>query len=838
MACNDFVVGTIAVGNSPLGIQIISGGTKVYVSNLSDNSISIIDAATSGTTTLNLPGQPRQIAWNGTNKALIPLVNISQVVTVNTDTATTGTTITVGGNPFGVVYDSVHDYFYVGNGGAGAGNTISVISGASDTVIATITGGTSPYGMAWDSTNDRVYVANENGPTVSVIDTNTNTITQTISGFTRPYGVAFNTNNDKIYVTEVTGGTFDTYVRVIDTSTNTITGTILLGEQGGYELGFDAVHNRIYVANSQSNTVSIIDCNTDTLCNTLSVSNGPFDTVYNPTDNYTYVTNSNSGQVTLIEIVPDPTPTPTNTLTSTPTPTPTLTETLPIDTPTPTPTNTVTSTPTSTPTVTPTTSVTSTPSNTPTLTVTATEVEDSFTLSACCDGTVYTVVNVQGTLTVGNTYIISGITGLDVSCYTVTSDTVGPLPYYDGSSAMYMEQIDCNDVDCPTCPTPTPTISQTSTPTPTPTPTLTSTPTSTPTQTLTASPQVTFTPTPTTSVTSSPTPTPTATDFCAPKTLTISVFDTTPTPSPTPTNTPTPSGTNAINILSSCYWVINNAGFLCNDVKRIQDCITGNFYYTTEPLIFGMDLITSGTTFAGEVNGLYRCLTYVDDADGSATDTISNISAIYTGGCSTCITTPTPTPSNTATVTPTPSVTPTLTPTTTSSGELFFVYSSCTISNTMIVQTIQAPGITEGQVLQYSGFCWTYVGNFVDYIPPAGFVVYNYTGNYLSGASGPFTSCAECILPTPTPTLTARAWNVTWAWSTSCFPCELTDGGISTTLYTVPSVSTLTDGVYVYTDAALTIPFSSGRYFRSGNLIFKTLTGGEINQHCVFGGSC
>jgi hypothetical protein len=44
--------------------------------------------------------------------------------------------------------------------------------------------------------------------------------------------------------------------------------------------------------------------------------------------------------------------------------------------------------------------------------------------------------------------------------------------------------------------------------------------------------------------------------------------------------------------------------------------------------------------------------------------------------------------------------------------------------------------------------------------------------------------------------------------------------------------------VYVYTDAALTIPFSSGRYFRSGNLIFKTLTGGEINQHCVFGGSC
>ena len=145
MACNDIIVGTIVVGSTPLGVQIISGGTKVYVSNFNNNSISIIDAATSGTTTLNLPGQPRQIAWNGTNKAYIPLINVGKVVTINTDTETTGTTINVGSIPFGVVYDPVHDYFYVGNNGSGVGNTISVISGASDTLVTTITGGTGPY---------------------------------------------------------------------------------------------------------------------------------------------------------------------------------------------------------------------------------------------------------------------------------------------------------------------------------------------------------------------------------------------------------------------------------------------------------------------------------------------------------------------------------------------------------------------------------------------------------------------------------------------------------------------------------------------------------------------
>lgn len=828
MACNDVVAGTIAVGSTPLGIQIISGGTKVYVSNLIGNSVSIIDAATSGTTTLNLPGQPRQIAWNGTNKAYIPLVNLSEVVTVNTDTETTGTTINVGSNPFGVVYDPVHDYFYVGNSGGGAGNTISVISGASDTVIATITGDTGPYGMAWDSTNNRVYVANENGPTVSVIDTNTNTITQTISGFTRPYGVAFNTINDKVYVTEATGGTYNTYVTVIDTSTNTITGTISLGAaQGGFELGFDSVHNRLYVANNQSNTVSIIDCNTDTLCNTLSVSNGPFDAVYNPTDNYTYVTNSLSGQVTLIEIVPDPTPTPTNPETPTPTPTISLTST---------PTTSVTSTPTTTPTLTPTTSVTSTPTNTPTLT--PTEAEDIYTITSCCDGTEYTIINIPGMLNIGQTYMFTDITGLPDLCYTVTSDTYGPFPYYDASAATAITQDDCNDVDCPTCPTPTPTISVTPTRTVTATPTLTATPTQTPTTSVTATPQLTFSPTPTNTLTSTPTPTPSPTDFCAPKELTISVFDTTPTPSPTPTFSPTPSPTNAVSIIDSCTWVINNAGFLCNDIKRIQDCLTGNYYYTTEPLLFGSQVIYSGTTFAGEVNGLYRCLTYVDDTDGSATDVIRNISATYSGGCNACVTTPTPTPTNTATVTPTPSVTPTLTPTTTSSGELYYVYSACTLPNTMVVQTQAVPSISQAQVFQFSGTCWSYVGNFVDYIPPVDFIVYNTTGTYFSGASGPFSSCAECFLPTPTPTLGYRAWTVTWAWSTSCSPCELTDGGVSTTLYTLPSVSTLTNGVYVYTDTALTIPFSQGRYFRNGSLIFETLTGGEINQHCVVGGPC
>ena len=82
--------------------------------------------------------------------------------------------------------------------------------------------------------------------------------------------------------------------------------------------------------------------------------------------------------------------------------------------------------------------------------------------------------------------------------------------------------------DCPTCPTPTPTLTKTPTPTPTktktptPTPTKTKTPTPTPTKTLTPTPTKTLTPTPTPTKTPTPTPTktltptPTTTPLCVP----------------------------------------------------------------------------------------------------------------------------------------------------------------------------------------------------------------------------------------------------------------------------------------------------------------------------------
>ena len=79
------------------------------------------------------------------------------------------TTISVGGNPTDVVYDSHLNEIFVSNYDSGSGNTVSVIPDATNTVTETITVGSGPYGGAFDSNKREVFVANNVSGTVSVV---------------------------------------------------------------------------------------------------------------------------------------------------------------------------------------------------------------------------------------------------------------------------------------------------------------------------------------------------------------------------------------------------------------------------------------------------------------------------------------------------------------------------------------------------------------------------------------------------------------------------------------------------------------------------------------------
>jgi YVTN family beta-propeller protein len=105
------------------------------------------------------------------------------------------------------------------------------------------------------------YITNVSSNTVSVIDTVTNAVIATIPVGLNPFGVAVSFDGSKVYFTHVGG------VSVIDTVTNTVVATIPVGLSssccGGVAVTPD--RSKVYVVNTNANTVLVIDTATNTV---------------------------------------------------------------------------------------------------------------------------------------------------------------------------------------------------------------------------------------------------------------------------------------------------------------------------------------------------------------------------------------------------------------------------------------------------------------------------------------------------------------------------------------------------------------------------------------------
>ncbi|MBL8312051.1 MAG: YncE family protein [Burkholderiales bacterium] len=147
-------VGSITVGNAPIGVGVGAGEKTAYVTNHLSNSLSVVRVA---------------------NRAVVA-------------------TVPVGAQPMGVAVATGQPRAYVANYAA---NTVSVVDVNTQAVLATINVGEGPTAVLSSATGDRVFVANTIGNTVSVIATASNVVTHTLNVThpdnpnTRPYALAF-----------------------------------------------------------------------------------------------------------------------------------------------------------------------------------------------------------------------------------------------------------------------------------------------------------------------------------------------------------------------------------------------------------------------------------------------------------------------------------------------------------------------------------------------------------------------------------------------------------------------------------------------------------------------
>jgi YVTN family beta-propeller protein len=211
--------------------------------------------------------------------------------------------VAVGNEPRGVAVNPFTDNIYVANVQSGS---ISVLHGHS--VIATVPVDTLPYVVAVNPVTNRIYAAGCNfitgaGSMVVVIDGHTNHVITDISlnqscGL-GTQGIDVNPFTNRVYVSDYD----DNQEVVIDGATDRIVARVDL--QGRQPLGVavDLLANKEWVVlDGPDGKVDILDGNTNTLLQTITVANGFLNNVaINPKTRRAYVVGSSPSDLYVLD---------------------------------------------------------------------------------------------------------------------------------------------------------------------------------------------------------------------------------------------------------------------------------------------------------------------------------------------------------------------------------------------------------------------------------------------------------------------------------------------------------------------------------------------------------
>lgn len=211
----DPVIDTINVGSNPLGVAVSPDGDYAYVSNYDDASISIIETDDDDVVLLSEESMgsgfyPLGIAVTPDGDVFVADNNGSRVMMFN---ANSSTEVTVGEKPYGVAVSGDGNNVYVTNFGS---DTLTVIKTDNyndddddhdNEVVASISVGNGPRGVAVAAGGEYVCVVNSMANSVSIIavdgdaDDPELTLERTVDLTSAPLGIAAPLNGMYAYVT-------------------------------------------------------------------------------------------------------------------------------------------------------------------------------------------------------------------------------------------------------------------------------------------------------------------------------------------------------------------------------------------------------------------------------------------------------------------------------------------------------------------------------------------------------------------------------------------------------------------------------------------------------------
>jgi YVTN family beta-propeller protein len=264
------VTATIPVGDEPYGVAVHPDGRTVYVTNIGDLTVSVINAATNTVSdTIQVGGEiPYGVAVTPDGAKLYVANGYTGINVIDTATNTVIRTIPLDSLPSGIAVHPDGSTVYV----ADAEGPSYVIDTAKDEVIDTFEGGFT-MSVAVNPDGSAVYMPNVLNHEVVVVDTLTNAVTHRIHVpeepyYGEPYCVAVHPNGKILFVSG------NSEFSVIDLTTNAVTATIPNRSMG---LGLDVTPDgsRVFLANRDEDTVSVVDTATNKEIATIPVGFSP-----------------------------------------------------------------------------------------------------------------------------------------------------------------------------------------------------------------------------------------------------------------------------------------------------------------------------------------------------------------------------------------------------------------------------------------------------------------------------------------------------------------------------------------------------------------------------------
>ncbi len=172
-------------------------------------------------------------------------------------------------------------------------DTVSVIDGETNKVIATVDVGEAPNRIVVNEQTNRVYVSNLISSSLTVIDGDSDEPIDTVQLDGKPSAVAVDARNNLVYIADSVSGVY-----VLDGELGAIVDTIRVGDHPS-DIAVNSGTNAVYVVNHFSDSVSVVDGSTGRIVKEISVGSGPSGIALDAERNLVHVINYYSRSVSV-----------------------------------------------------------------------------------------------------------------------------------------------------------------------------------------------------------------------------------------------------------------------------------------------------------------------------------------------------------------------------------------------------------------------------------------------------------------------------------------------------------------------------------------------------------